>query len=80
MRFNCMIQTVVVARFLNLEGGPRTSLVCGGWVRANRTSSGRKSLCRDVGRGLVLSMTMSLLRNSGSLSRRKRARGWKFQI
>jgi len=48
--------TTEVLRLLYLERGPSVSLEVGGWVRANRTSSGRKSLCREVGSGLVLSM------------------------
>ena len=62
------ILTTEVLRFLNLEAGPRGSFVCGGCVRANSTSSGRKSLWRDVGNGFVLSIARSLLLRSGSLS------------
>ena len=62
------VQTTVVLRFLNLEAGPRGSFICGGCVRAKRTSSGRKSLWRDVGRGFVLSIATSLVFRSGSLS------------
>lgn len=63
--------TTEVLRALYFEGGPRTSLTAGGWVSANKTSSGRKSLCRDVGRGLDLSMVKSLLLSTGSFSKSK---------
>ena len=34
----------MTSRLRCLEGGPSLSLPAGGWVRANRTSSGMKSL------------------------------------
>jgi hypothetical protein len=43
-----------------LDGGPNWSLTGGGWVRANRTSSGMKSLISDVGKGWLLSITLLL--------------------
>ena len=50
--------TMDVERFLVRVGGPSLSLAMGGWVRAKRTSSGMKSLCSDVGNGLLRSTSM----------------------
>ena len=57
--------TEVVLRFLTRLGGPSLPLLGGGWVRANKMSSGMKSLCREVGNGFVLSMSL-LDRSTGS--------------
>lgn len=57
--------TVVTYRFLFLVGGPSCSLTGGGWVSANKTSSGMKSLCSEVGRGFLLSRALPLFLSSG---------------
>lgn len=60
-------RTKDVLRFLYRVGGPSLSRAGGGCVRAKRMSSGMKSLWREVGRGLVLSIAIDD-RSCGSLT------------
>ena len=64
--YNKIILATLVWRFLYLVGGPSLSYETGGCTREKRTSSGMKSLCSEVGRGLDLSMSFSLLLSSGN--------------